>query len=75
MAVESQLHSDLQVREYFNVELDECCGIQDKPQLAIFVWSVLNTCAIKDELLGLDVKKTMMAALAAFVASLSFWMP
>ncbi|XP_077576088.1 general transcription factor II-I repeat domain-containing protein 2A-like [Stigmatopora nigra] len=73
-SIESQLHSDLQACEYFNVALDESCDIQDKPQLAIFVRSVSNDCLIKEELLdivplkertrGIDVKETMMAAFA-----------
>jgi len=31
-AIESQLHSDLQVCKYFSVSLDESCDIQNKPQ-------------------------------------------
>ena len=42
--IESQLHSDLQVCEYFSIALDESCDIQDKPQLAIFAQSVSNHC-------------------------------
>ena len=71
--IESQLHSDLQVCEYFSVALDESCDIQDKPQLAIFARSVSNDCLIIEELLdivplkdrtrGIDVKETMMTAL------------
>ena len=45
--IESQLHSDLQVCEYFSVALDQRCDIQDKPQLAIFVRSVSNDRVIK----------------------------
>ena len=44
--IESQLHSDLQVCEYFSIALDESCDIQDKPQLAIFAQSVSNHCLI-----------------------------
>ncbi len=74
MAIESQLHSDLQACEYVSVALDECCGIQDKPQLSIFARSVSSNCVIKEELLdivplkdrtrGIDVKETMMIAFA-----------
>ena len=69
---ESQLHSDLQVCEYFSVALDESCDIQDKPQLAIFARSVSNDSLIIEELLeivplkdrtrGIDVKEAMMTA-------------
>lgn len=72
MAIESQLQSDLQACEYFSVALDECCDIQDKPQLAIFARSVSKDFVIKEELLdivplkdrirGIDVKETMMVA-------------
>ena len=47
--IESQLHSGLQVCEYFSVALDESCEIQDKPQLAIFARSVSNDCLIKEK--------------------------
>ena len=57
---------------HFSVALDECCDIQDKPQLAIFTRSVSKDCVIKEELLdivplkdrtrGIDVKETMVAA-------------
>ena len=72
--IESQLHSDLQVCEYFNVALDESCDIQDKPQLAIFARSVSNNYLINEELhdivplkdrtRGIDVKEAMMTAFA-----------
>lgn len=72
-AIESQLHSDLQLCEYFSVALDKSCDIQDKPQLAIFTRTVSNNCLIKEELLdtvplkertrGIDVKETMMACI------------
>ena len=72
--VESQLHSDLQAREYFSVALDESCGIQDKPQLAIFARSTSKDCLIKEELLDIvplkdrtrviNVKEAMMTTFA-----------
>ena len=73
--IESQLHSDLQVCEYFSVALDQSCDIQDKPQLTIFARSVSNDCLIIKELLdivplkdrtrGIDVKEArMMTAFA-----------
>lgn len=73
-AIESPLHSDLQLCEYFSVAIDESCEIQEKPQLATFTGSVSNECLIKEELLdtvllkdrtrGIDVKEKMMAAFA-----------
>ena len=72
--IESQLHSDLQAREYFSVALDASCDIQDKPQLAIIARSVSKICFIKEELLdivplkdrtrGIDVKEAMMTPFA-----------
>ena len=47
MAIESQLHSNFQACEYFNIALDENCDIQDKPQLAIFARFISNDCLIK----------------------------
>ena len=73
MVIESQLHSDFQACEYFSVTLDENCGIQDKPQLAIFARFISTDCLIKEELLGIvplkdrirgiDVKEAMMTAI------------
>lgn len=53
MAIKSQLHSDLQACEYFSVALDESCGKEDEPQLAIFARSVSKDCLIKEELLDI----------------------
>ena len=43
IAIESQLHSDLQACKYVSVGLDECCDMQDKPQLAIYLHDLCQT--------------------------------
>ncbi|MBN3279890.1 ZMYM6 protein, partial [Polyodon spathula] len=65
-AIESQLYSELQ----------KSCDVQDKPQLAIFLWTVSDECVINEELLdivplkertcGIDVKEALMAVVAKF---------
>uniref|UniRef100_H3AWY0 HAT C-terminal dimerisation domain-containing protein n=1 Tax=Latimeria chalumnae TaxID=7897 RepID=H3AWY0_LATCH len=72
--IELQLHSQLQQCEYPSIALDESCDIQDKPQLAIFVRTVSDDCAVREELLdvvplkertrGLDIKEALMFVVA-----------
>uniref|UniRef100_H2ZWQ1 DUF4371 domain-containing protein n=1 Tax=Latimeria chalumnae TaxID=7897 RepID=H2ZWQ1_LATCH len=72
--IELQLHSQLQQCEYLSLALDESCDMQDKPQLAIFVRTVSDDCAVREELLdvvplkertrGLDIKEALMSMVA-----------
>uniref|UniRef100_H3AIM7 DUF4371 domain-containing protein n=1 Tax=Latimeria chalumnae TaxID=7897 RepID=H3AIM7_LATCH len=65
---------ELQQCKYLSIALDESCDIQDKPQLAIFVRTVSDDCAVREELLdvvplkertrGLDIKEALMSVVA-----------
>ena len=70
MVIESQLHHEFQTCEYFSVEWNESCDIQNKPQLAIFALFISNDCLIrelldivslKDRIHGIDGKAMMVA--------------
>ena len=70
------MQSDLKSSLAFSIAFDESTGIQDNPQLVIFVWYVLSDLIIEGELLnlvairetarGVDIKNALDKALTRF---------